>query len=327
MFYFRFVPWAERTRWDNDSAIMTCQLFIRALKDRLVAVGFGDADLRVIRDVDRRGSTEGRQGADVRAQPVRQRLGARGFRVGIVARAPDRHEHRGVDRRLIVRAVNRDLGPRVVDEELLAGDVPLAHRARRVALPAPVMGAELAVAVRRRAVLSAILLPEQLQRDMPMALELLVDRGARRHDELRRPTGRLAIHTPLELGVIPDFRDRPFDPSRPCRLQILRDRPDRQPGTRCDLAHCQPRGRQPQYLPDPVHGDPLARHPSSSRQKAGAGKTRPNGHLQHPAAAGYATVNTLYAIVNTVYGNPRKLFTITPIPCSRSPVIHVHDPP
>jgi hypothetical protein len=48
-----------------------------------------------------------------------------------------------------------------------------------------------------------------------------------------------------------------------------------------------------------------------------------------PAPSGCFTrpVNTDYAIVNTLYGNPQKLFTITPIPCSRSSVIAVHDPP
>lgn len=48
-----------------------------------------------------------------------------------------------------MRAVDRHLPPGLVDEELLASDVPLAHRARRLALPAPVMGAELAVTVGR----------------------------------------------------------------------------------------------------------------------------------------------------------------------------------
>jgi len=61
-------------------------------------------------------------------------------------------------------------------------------------------------------------------------------------------------------------------------------------------------------------------------KKLAGRKARPNGHLQHPRLL-YATVNTGYAIVNAVYGNPQKVFTITPNQCSRSPVITVHDPP
>ena len=331
LFYFRFVPGTERACWDDDAAIMPCELLVRALQDRLVAIGFGDADLGVIGDEDRRRAPRGRQRPDVRSQPVRERLRAGRFRVGVVARTPDRHEHRRPEHRLIVRAVDRDLGAGIVDEQLLAGDVPLAHRARRLALPAPVMGAELAVAVRRGSVLSPIFLPQQLQRDVSMALELLVHRRARRHHELRRPACRLAIHAPLELGVVPLFRDRPCDPGCPCRVQILRHCACRQPGTGCHLAHRQPRGRQPQYLPDPVHGDPLARHSPSSRQKAG-GVGSPKRSSPAPAADLRDREHRLrdreHRLRNdpkTVHDHAHSVFTLARNRCSRSSVNPVHD--
>ena len=123
----------------------------------------------------------------------------RGLRVRIAAGA------QGPDEQL--RAVR--LGPRVpidryraagvIDEELLAGEVPLAHRALQPCFPAPVDLAEGAAAVGGRTVLRAVLLPQQLQRYVPVALEILVDPGAvGRHEPQRRTACRYFETAPTD---------------------------------------------------------------------------------------------------------------------------------
>src|ERR1700751_3855166 len=67
LFYFGFVPWVERTRWDDHATVVARELLIRALQDRLVAVGLGDADLRVIGHVDRRRTSKCAHRPNVRA--------------------------------------------------------------------------------------------------------------------------------------------------------------------------------------------------------------------------------------------------------------------
>jgi hypothetical protein len=186
------------------------------------------------------------------------------------------------------------------------------------------MRAELAVAVRCGAVVVPVLFPQQLQRHVSMALELLVDRGAHRHHELRRPARRLAMQPPLELGIVPVLRDRPLDTRRPRRLQILRDCACRPPGTGCDLAHRQPRGRQPQYLPDPVHGDPLARHSPSSRHKAGGEQGSPKRASPAPAIGLRDREHRLRSRPKSVHDQAQSVFTLARNHCSRSSANPVH---
>src|SRR3984957_14829242 len=98
-------------------------------------------------------------------------------------------------------AVNRYRAARVIDEHLLAGEVPLAHRALQALLPVPVNLAERASLVRRRAVLGAVFLPQQLQGYVPVAFELPVDPCAVRRCPSRRFPRRDAEHPALELDL------------------------------------------------------------------------------------------------------------------------------
>src|ERR1700730_10235062 len=69
-----------------------------------------------------------------------------------------------------------------IDEQLLAREVPMAHRVFQTLLPTPINQAERATAVRRGAKASGVFFPQQLQGDMTMALQLAMDpRAVRRH--------------------------------------------------------------------------------------------------------------------------------------------------
>src|ERR1700676_2633364 len=98
-------------------------------------------------------------------------------------------------------AVNWHRAPGVVDEHLLAGEVPLAHRALQALLPVPVNLAERASLVRRRTMLGAVFLPQQLQGHVPVAFELPVDPRAVRCRPGRRFPRRDAEHPALKLDL------------------------------------------------------------------------------------------------------------------------------
>ena len=95
----------------------------------------------------RRHAADEGQGADVAGDPVRALLRPRRLGVGVVRRAEHGDEQLDLDD---LAAVGVDqAGPlaRVVDEELIAGQVLLPHRQVALAQPRPVVLAELAVAV------------------------------------------------------------------------------------------------------------------------------------------------------------------------------------
>ncbi len=110
-------------------------------------------------------ATKVAEGLAQRRQPVHLGLARRGARVGVVRGAEGRDENvrladlagGGVD--------HRQRRPGVVDEQLLAGAVLLAHRALEGTGVAAVMLDELGIAVGRLVGMSGgVLLPQQLQR-------------------------------------------------------------------------------------------------------------------------------------------------------------------
>src|SRR6185312_16474632 len=130
-------------------------------------------------------------------EPVRQSLSAGGLRVRVAAGSEGAHEQLGSKGLLALGSVDRHRAPGVIDEELLPGKVPLAHRALQPSLPPPVVLAESTAPVSRISVALDVLFPQQLQRHMPMALQLGVDPGAVRWHELRRLARRRRTEHPL----------------------------------------------------------------------------------------------------------------------------------
>src|ERR1017187_6750113 len=130
---------------------MAGQFLVGALQVRLVAIRARDPNLRVVGYQDRRGRAIKLQRPHVARESVRQRLAARGLRVDTAARAHRTDKQMRPERLLAARPVDRHRTPSVIDKQLLAGEVPLAHRALQALLPGTVDLAERAAAVGRRA--------------------------------------------------------------------------------------------------------------------------------------------------------------------------------
>ena len=129
----------------------------------------------------------------------------------------------------------------VIDKELLAGLVLVAEDDVQLAAPAAVEFAEAAVTVAVGVVL-AVLLPEQLQRDVTMGLEFLVKALKLRCgtvgfvDAARRvPEKRL-----FQPGLVPTLRQGPRDARGLGALQIFGNGCLRDRATASDLVLTQP---------------------------------------------------------------------------------------
>ena len=148
----------------------------------------------------------------MRTDPVPQILPAGGFREGVAAGSQHRHEHRGLARFAALGIVNRNRGPGVIHEHLLAGAVLLPQYQVELFEPSPVQIAEAAVAVALWVILP-LLLPNQLQGQVFMGLHLFVDPGPIRLRVLPPKRRRRALRKqrPLHLRVIPVRRQRPPD--------------------------------------------------------------------------------------------------------------------
>src|ERR1019366_6591799 len=119
----------------------------------------------------RRGGAIKLQRPHVACEPVRQRFAARGLRIRAAARAHSADKQMRPERLLAARAIDRHRASGVVDKQLFAREVALAHRALQALRPGTVDLAERAAAVGRRAVTPLVLLPQQLQRHVPVTLE------------------------------------------------------------------------------------------------------------------------------------------------------------
>ena len=140
---------------------------------RLVAVGIGDQRPGVVRDHQLRHALDVFERTHESLDPVGERLARRGAGER-VARGTERGDE---DLRALTGLTVGDALAGVVDEQLLAGAVDLAHRTAQARHEVAVALRELRVLVRRLArVRRDVLLPQQPQRHAP-ALELLMDRG------------------------------------------------------------------------------------------------------------------------------------------------------
>src|SRR2546427_2385280 len=161
----RLVPGSADPRGDDGGAVVRRELAVGRVELGLIAVGRRDAGLEVVGHRDRRDALDVLERVDVRGDPRAQILSF--TRLGIrKARRPERGDE---DRRLGDRARLRiddvDAAARVVDEELLAGTVLLAHDEIELTPPRAVEITEARVPVATLGMALAVLLPEQLERD------------------------------------------------------------------------------------------------------------------------------------------------------------------
>jgi hypothetical protein len=217
-----------------------------------------DCGLQVIWHHDLHHPTEELEGPRMRPDPAPQVLSARGLGEGVAAGAQHRYEHgRGVDLTAL-RIVNRNRGPGVVHEHLLAGAVLLPQHQVEFLQPPPVEIAEAAIAIALRVAL-APLLPDQLQSQVFVGLQILVDLRPIRLRVLapNNRSGPLRKQRLLDLLVPPVLRNWPL---QTCRLgggHVLMDSALGNGTTAGDLMLAQSERMEPQNFLQLAHGQPL----------------------------------------------------------------------
>jgi hypothetical protein len=225
-------------RYDCDP-IEAGHVRVAAVQIRVVAVGPGDRRLQVVGDQNFGTTPKEREGTDVRADPLLYLLRPGGLGIGVVARPQHRHEDLCLAHLPAVTVDDTDRLAGIVDEQLLAGRVALAHDHVQRAHPLAIKVGELAVLIATLGVLLLVLLPQQRQRHA-FALHLLVDVG---------PIGccPMAVAGQLRLAKQPLFQLRfrqslgqwPADPRLLGSLQIIGDCRARDAQARGDLAVAQ----------------------------------------------------------------------------------------
>jgi hypothetical protein len=120
----------------------------------------------------------------VGGNPVGLRLGGRGLGVGVVRCAPHRDEDVGTRDLATGRVDERNGRTGVVNEQFLASDMGLSHRAAQQLPKLDVALAEARPAVRDALSRGPILLPQQLQR-YTLAPQLTMDLAEVRNGKLR----------------------------------------------------------------------------------------------------------------------------------------------
>jgi Kef-type K+ transport system membrane component KefB len=162
-----------RAGGQNADAIVHGQLLVGRVEVRFITASATNAGASVVGD-DQLGNTAQKlKRAHVSPKPVIQTLAPGGFDVGIGAGAQDGDKQRSRAHGAALGVVDGKGVAGIIDEELFARLMLVAEDDVQLAAPAAVELAEAAVAVAVGVVL-AILLPQQLQRDVTMGLEFLV---------------------------------------------------------------------------------------------------------------------------------------------------------
>ena len=151
-----------RPRRHYRHAIVLGQVAVAGVDVRLVTMGLAHRTAQVVRHHDLRHSAKEGEAAGMGAQPVRQLLRPGGLGEGVAGSAEHCDKHLGLTDVAAVGVDHRYRLPGVVDEQLLADAVLLAHHHIQLALPGPVVVTEPAVLIALR-VHQPVFLPEQCQ--------------------------------------------------------------------------------------------------------------------------------------------------------------------
>ena len=251
-------------RRQDRHAVVLGEVLVARVEVRLVATGAADAALQVVGHDRLRHAADVLERADVRAEPVGDRLGQARLDVGEVARAEGRDEDlRGLHlAAAAVDDVHRE--PRVVDEQLLARRMLEAHHRVLPAEPGLVVAAERAV-LAAVGVAGLVLLPQQHPRHA-LAGELGMDRGEVGCRVARRRR-RARVKARGKRLVVALRRQRPADAGGARPAQALLHRRARRADRRGDLPVTQScLGLEPQHLTNLAHGQPRLRHRRPPRE-------------------------------------------------------------
>jgi hypothetical protein len=239
------------TRGQHRELIVLGKILVRPVDVRIVAVGFGDAALEVIRDDRPRCTTKILKRAHVRTEPIPGPLAQRSLGVGVVGKSQHGDEDLRRSGRSRVPVLDRHRLTRIIDEQLVAGRVFLAQHELSGGKPAAVLIAEHAVlpAVRMSVL---VLLPEQQSRDAAAA-KLGVQVG-----KIRTRRARQWNDTPIHLGVQCRFihrrRQRPCDTGIARTAHALLHGGTRAANRSGYLSVTEAFGLEPQDLPNLAHG-------------------------------------------------------------------------
>lgn len=227
---------------------MGCHHAVAAVDLGIVEAGAADARLQIVGNDQPGNASEETKHPDMRADPVGERLRPSRLRIGEAGCAEHRHEDLCLADLTGLAINNRDLLAGIVDEDLVAGRMLLAHRRRKPLLETAkeFTKATVAVTVGMR---PAILLPQDEQGDTGL-LELdgkigpvwfcassraLFDAVASEEFVLERIVGQFA-------------RQRPAQSNRGCALQIILHRTARYSQHDGNLAGARPASGKPQHL-------------------------------------------------------------------------------
>src|SRR5205809_4121668 len=306
-FDLRLVPGLRRPRREDDRAVVLREFVVGPLEAWLVAARHDDAALELIGHDGPGDAADELEGALVARDPIRDLLGARRFGIRVV-RGPQ-HGDEQLDRDHLAggRVEDRGLLAGVVDEELRAGAMDLAHREPPALEPAAVDLTELGVAVPVRMLLE-IFEMEQLEGDAGLA-PLGMQVGAVREGAMAGGRRWRAVHPGLQHLVAEGVDLSPIEPGRAGPQHRGADGAATDPQALRHLAVGAPEAPLlSQDLPCLAHGSPppssidscITATPSWSRARAiGSGSSarpgsgciarrpwNPNGHRTDPKTRG-----------------------------------------
>src|SRR5262245_8562571 len=165
-----------RARWQGCRVVVFEHLGIGSGERGFIAAGFGDAALEIVRDNQSRDAAEELKGADVRAYPIVKLLREGRLCVSVVGGAEHSDEDVCVTDFAGQRVNDGNGRAAIVDEQLVAWGVRLAHRWRKTMPPFTVENAEVRIAVMPNGIGLSVFFPEKLKRDA-FAAQLLMKLG------------------------------------------------------------------------------------------------------------------------------------------------------
>ncbi len=217
-----FVSRVRRACGQQGAAVMAGELLVRAVGQRVVGVGMFDQRARLVGHDQPRHAAEEFQRLHLRADPVGGGLARCGTGVRVARRPQRGHEDlRGADL-TGGRIGDRHGLPGVVDKQLLARLMHLAHGALEALRPRAVLDAKTRVLVGLR-VTAGVLLPQQHQGHAG-AFELLVNDREIGGELIAGARHRRAVQPPLQLDVGQRLGHRPVHPGRPGQRHVLAHR-------------------------------------------------------------------------------------------------------
>ena len=256
----RLVPRRHRSRGEDRRPVVPPQLRGRALDRGVVAARGGHGALELVGDDGASHATDERERAGHARHEVDDLLRARRLRVGEVARAEHRDEQLHLDDLARLRVEDLRPHPRVVDEQLVAGEVHLPHHGRLTLGPFAVPIAERAVAQPPRVKLDELHVQERQRHPLPSQLQVQ-RRAVRLRSQARRR--RLRVQARVQLRVARRLHAGRVQPERLRPGQHTRHLPDADPDRGHHLPMASPQHELlSQNFPQYVHLQPLCCHPA-----------------------------------------------------------------